>query len=434
MYFAHIATFATTYPLRSARLLTQTPNPKSQIKSPPCPIPAVIESGRSIGSIVGRISAMCERLQLRVVQLTPPGRGAVATLLVEGPGAVELVESRFFANSGRPLKSASADQLVVGRFEFGFASGEEVVVRRRFDDSLELHCHGGHAAVAMIEKVMVEQGVRVVPWKDWLADHHEDPIVAAARTALAEARTQRTAAILLDQYHGALRRALEQIERAIAREKPQEAKKLIDAVLARADLGRHLVRPWRVVLAGSANVGKSSLINAILGYPRAIVHHAPGTTRDVLTANTAVDGWPIELADTAGLHGGEDAMAQAGAELARQKLSAAELVILVFDSSLGWSEADQALSDSWPEALVVQNKSDRPQGRAALAGSGVPGLATSALTGEGVGALVRAISTRLVPDSPPPGVPVPFTEEQIRHITRLGLGKFLPEPPGLPCL
>ena len=60
----------------------------------------------------------------------------------------------------------------------------------------------------------------------------------------------------------------------------------------------------RVVLAGWPNVGKSSLINALLGYARAIVHPSPGTTRDVVTASTAIDGWPIELSDTAGLRGG----------------------------------------------------------------------------------------------------------------------------------
>lgn len=138
--------------------------------------------------------------QLQVVQLTPPGRGAVATLLVEGPGAWETVRSQFPARSGRPLKSRPNDQLTMGRY--GSGAGEEVVVRRRSDRSVELHCHGGHAAVAMIEKTLVELGCRVVAWRDWVTDHHEDPIAAAAQIALAEARTQRTAAILLDQYHG----------------------------------------------------------------------------------------------------------------------------------------------------------------------------------------------------------------------------------------
>ena len=61
------------------------------------------------------------------------------------------------------------------------------------------------------------------------------------------------------------------------------------------------MQPWRVVFGGPANVGKSSLINALVGYGRSIVHDLPGTTRDALTAATAIDGWPVELCDTAGL-------------------------------------------------------------------------------------------------------------------------------------
>ncbi len=352
--------------------------------------------------------------QPRVVQLTPPGRGAVATLLIDGPGAVELLEGRFRANGDRGLKTRSVDQLVVGRF--GGETGEEVVARRHADGCVELHCHGGQAAIARIERALVEQGCRAVPWQDWAADHYQDPIAAAALSALAEARTERTAAILLDQYNGALRRALEAIQRAITRDDPSSARELIDGLLARADVGRHLVRPWRVVLAGRPNVGKSSLINALVGYPRAIVHHAPGTTRDVVTAQAAVDGWPVELSDTAGLQASDDVVERAGVELARARLSRADLAILVFDASTTWSTADEALVRSWPGGLVVHNKGD-------LAAGTVPrrsGQVTSAPTGHGIDALARAIADRLVTDPPPAGAAVPFTEEQVQYLADLG--------------
>jgi len=349
---------------------------------------------------------MARTPQLKVVQLTAPGRGAVATLLVEGPCATEAVEAKFQAQSGRPLSNSLPDRPVFGRF--ASQPGEEIVVRCRSKESIELHCHGGHAAVARIEEALAELGARVVHWQDWLADCHPDPITAAAHQALAQARTERTAAILLDQYHGALRRAFKEIEAA----DPQTAGKLIDTLLARADLGLHLVRPWRVVLCGRANVGKSSLINALLGYRRAIVHHTPGTTRDVVTAAAAADGWPIELSDTAGLHAGEGAMARAGAELAQAKLAGADLVVLVFDHSEPFSAADQATIESWPGALVVHNKCDLP----AAVGEPPPGLATSAFTGAGIEGLVGAIAGRLVPDPPPPGAAVPFTAEQINQL------------------
>ena len=359
---------------------------------------------------------------VQVIQLTPPGRGAIATLLVEGPGAVELLRGRFFPNGGRPLQSCGVDQLVVGRFgrlpSAGDGTypaewaGEEVVVRRRSEESVELHCHGGRAAVAAIQESLAEQGGRPVAWQDWVATHHQDPITAAAHIALAEARTERTAAILLDQYHGALRRALEDIERALCNHGTSSAGRQIETLLARAELGRHLTRPWRVVLGGMANVGKSSLINALLGYPRAIVHHTPDTTRDIVSATTAVDGWPIELSDTAGLHDSDRALQRAAVEQARKMLSGAELVVLVFDAALPWSEADRSLIRAWPDALVVHNKHDLPP----TTGKRPPGLRTSALTEEGIGTLGQAIADHLVPDPPRPGAAVPFAAAQLDRL------------------
>ena len=93
---------------------------------------------------------------------------------------------------------------------------------------------------------------------------------------------------------------------------------------------------------------------------------------------TAMDGWPVELADTAGLRGGGDALEQAGIELARGRLARADLILLVFDRSLPWSEADSAMLESHPDALVVHNKNDvaikpdgpRPAGLSVSAWSG----------------------------------------------------------------
>ena len=356
---------------------------------------------------------MPHNVPFQIVQLTPPGRGAVATLLVEGPRALAAVAARFRAKGARMLTDYPKDRLVFGHF--GAAEGQEVVIRCRGEDSVEVHCLGGPAAVAMIQAALVEQGGRVCPWEDWLAVCEADPIAAAARQALAKARTARTAAILLDQYHGALRRELEEIDRAVCQGDHGSALARLDTLLARAPVGRHLTEPWQVVLAGSPNVGKSSLVNALVGYPRAIVHPAPGTTRDVVSVTTAMDGWPVELSDTAGLHAGGGAVERAGVQRAREKLAAADLVLLVFDRSVPWSEVDEDLIRAWPGGLVIHNKCDL-----AAAGAGrPPGVATSALTGQGVEGLVCHIAQRLVPSPPPAGVAVPFTSDQVEHLIRL---------------
>src|SRR6185295_10091722 len=168
--------------------------------------------------------------------------------------------------------------------------------------------------------------------------------------------------------------------------------------------------PWRVVLAGRPNVGKSSLINALVGYNRSIVYDMPGTTRDVVTAITAIDGWPVELSDTAGLRAGSDSLEQAGVQLAREQLTRADLVVLVFDMSQAWPAADDSLISELPSALVVHNKCVLPP---ATEHARPPGILTSAVAGTGLADLERAIARRLVADPPVQGEAVVFAENQI---------------------
>jgi tRNA modification GTPase len=237
-------------------------------------------------------------------------------------------------------------------------------------------------------------------------------LAAAALIALAEARTTRTAAVLMDQYHGAPRKAFDQIEASLQAGDSASAQQQIDALLAHAATGLHLVQPWQVVVAGRPNVGKSSLVNAIAGYQRAIVHSLPGTTRDIVGIQTALDGWPVEISDTAGLWAGGDPIEQAGIDLAKNKIAAADLVVLVFDSSMPWTAADQDLFETHPGALLVSNKSDLP----AVPGPHPAGLLVSAATSAGVDDLCQAIARRLVPHPPPPGAAVPFLAEQVQRI------------------
>ena len=349
----------------------------------------------------------------RIICLTPPGRGAIATILIEGAGAVELVGRFFFPASKRALAEYRAGQPAFGRFSSQSGSSEEMIGRRRSDEAVELHCHGGHAVVSMVQDTLVKQGGRLMSWQDWAADHHSDPIAAAARVALASARTERTAAILLDQFNGAFRQTVDESLDSLRDNDLPSGRRLLQTLLARYELGRHLTNCWRVVFAGLPNVGKSSLVNRLVGYGRSIVDPAPGTTRDVLTATTAIDGWPVELADTAGLRVGGPSVERAGMELTRQRLVAADLVVLTFDSSRAFSDADRRLFDAHPGALLVHNKSDLPT----CSTRGRPGgLRTSALRGQGIDRLLHAISERLVPDPPLPGEAVPFAAAQRAYL------------------
>jgi len=356
-----------------------------------------------------------------MVVLTPAGRGAVATIGVRGPQAREIVGRLFITAAGKALGELAVGRVVFGRFRVGEMSAEEAVVGVVAGDEVEIHCHGGLAAVEAVASALVAEGAERIDWRTWAEQTEGDTIVAETTIALAAARTERTAAILLDQYRGALTRAVARVSEHLERSDFAGAAETLTALLTRAPLGLHLTEPWRIVLAGRPNVGKSSLINALLGYQRSIVWGEPGTTRDVLTATTAFDGWPVELADTAGLRVGGDQIETAGVERARAKIAASDMVLLVCDSSQSWSAADEQIMEDvrtivgpTPPVLIVHNKCDLPP---AGDRSRPPGLAVSALTGQGLGDLERHIASTLAPQPPDPGSAVPFTQRQL-HLLR----------------
>ncbi len=343
-----------------------------------------------------------------LVLLTPPGRSALATLCVEGPQAVALVEQFFLPVGSRPLSDREIGSICFGHWSR--IGGEEVVLSQHRQDQVEIHCHGGTISVNLLRQSLLDAGCEEIAWQQWIINQQSDPIVSDALIALAEAKSQRTALLLLAQAEGALRDAIENITLLLRQRDLPAACDALDALLIHAPLGQHLVCGWQIVLAGRANVGKSSLINALVGYQRAIVYDEPGTTRDVLIAKTALEGWPITLTDTAGLQPSRDPLELAGMRAAEASLEAADLAILVFDASLPWSTEDDALVERWPAALIVHNKCDL-QGAAGFRPEGVQ---SSAQLAGGVTELCEQIIARLVSRVPEDDAAIPFTDEQVR--------------------
>ncbi len=382
----------------------------------------------------------CNQQPTVAARLTPAGRAAVAVLAVAGPQAISAVESHFHPARNQPLRTLAVGQIVFGHW--GGPAGEEVVVCRLENEHekehIEVHCHGGQQAAKRILDELVAAGCQAVDWQEWIDPHATGSLEADAHKALTRALTRRGAAILLDQYQGALRRELAAIRDCLVNQgqvnlETKAALPRIERLLHRSDVGLHLSEPWQVLIAGRPNVGKSSLVNAILGYRRAIVFDQPGTTRDVLSANTAMGGWPVRLSDTAGMHHAADGLESRGIKLAYDQLRTNDLLVWVLDASAirdSTQSPNQCAREEMATSLgqlsreipvlVVLNKIDLKKkgvrNHLCEAPSGpfrqmVPDtffFPTCAITSEGVDVLVEGIAHGLVPQPPVPGDAVPF--------------------------
>jgi len=331
--------------------------------------------------------------------LTAPGSAAIATVEVRGPRAWDLAK-RLFTPAGRPLPE-SPD---VGRFWFGTLGSDEVVLAVTAADAVEVHCHGG---------------LRVVRWviEQFTADAAEERTLRPSDEGfelLQRAPALRTASILLDQLNGAFALEVQQILRLLETN-PDSAKEPLRRLAELGDtVGRHLVEPWKVVIAGPPNVGKSSLVNALAGYQRSVVSDVAGTTRDVVGVRVAFDGWPVELIDTAGLREAEGLEAE-GIERAEREATAADLVVWLMD----FSDPNPVWGpETIPRTRLVGcvTKSDLPgQWNLGDWGDAWGMPLVSSATGD-VSGLVHALVNRLVPAVPKPGEAVPFTPRLIELV------------------
>lgn len=372
--------------------------------------------------------------------LTGASRAAVATIAVRGPDASQIVLAAF--------DSVGPGAIQTGQVRYGIwhggdqaGIGESVVVSRNSDcevedviaQSWEVHCHGGAVAAGRILDDLIRLGADVVdPWNfgntsvqeqaNWLSEANE---------VLSRTVSVRTAAVALAQVRGAMEEFVSESMRRIHELDASNTAVVADIalqasqILRFSSLGLHLSTPWRVVLAGPPNVGKSSLINALVGYQRSITVDMPGTTRDVLEAQTVIDGWPVRLSDTAGIRDdAESAIETAGIESAKQELQSADLILWVQDASETMTTSSDDLYEfAYKPTIQILNKIDRVYGNSDLhwqeLSGGVQGIRTSATTGVGIDELRQAISNRLVPEVPCSGAPIPITSRQVSLLMKL---------------
>ena len=365
-------------------------------------------------------------------RLTPDLPAAIATIGIQGSKAVQTVMA---------CCRLSVENLQVGRIHYGLwqvspsdiageqiATSEQVVVCRTGEHAVEVHCHGGTAMSRSLLETLKAAGCQVVSFDAWKPGEGDvsHAIGSEAEAALLHSTTDRAAAVLLDQLNGAWLGLLAQFRKHAIQDQRSAAVELLAKTLSWTDLGLHLSKPWRIVLAGPPNVGKSSIINALTGQEKSIVHAQAGTTRDWLDASTAIDGWPVQLTDTAGVRESSDGIEQAGVERAWSQIDLADLVVIVVDMQVGWTDThDQLLARAPDKSLIVQNKLDlavKSQSEEMLLPAEKPDdvrmkhVRISCVSAPGTAPLLKALAAELSTSTPPAGSAVPFRQ---RHVTLL---------------
>jgi tRNA modification GTPase len=329
---------------------------------------------------------------------TASGMGAIGIVRMSGPSAIGIAESVFRPGRGAAIQPDETHRLLYGHI-VDPCDGEDVdevllaVMRAPHsytrEDIVEVHCHGGVAAQRAVLRLLMGRGAR-------LAEPGEFTRRAFLNGRIDLAQAESVAAIVGARSSGALRASLRQLEGGLSERLRAVRRSLLgllaqieatvdfsdedvdaldwaglgDGLLAaRADLdrllrtafvGRALEQGVRTAIVGKPNVGKSSLLNALLMRERAIVSEIPGTTRDTVEELMEIGGVPIHLVDTAGIRAGGDHVERLGVERSVKAMEQADLVLAVVDISRPWDDADRELVYGLEKdrSVVVCNKID----------------------------------------------------------------------------
>ncbi|MEN6582442.1 MAG: tRNA uridine-5-carboxymethylaminomethyl(34) synthesis GTPase MnmE [Armatimonadota bacterium] len=366
---------------------------------------------------------------------TPIGTAGIGVIRMSGASALEIAARIFRSHNpittdfpshtaryGTVISSITSDPIddAVLTFFRGPKSytGEDVV---------EISCHGSIAVLKAVLSAVLDAGARIAEPGEFtrraFLNGKMDLAQAEAVNDLIHARTDGARKIALSQLEGTLSDTIRiannrilgmiaAVEAAIdfpddvPEPEPQwlmdeasAARELLLGLLSSFGRGRIYREGLRVVIAGKVNVGKSSLLNALLRHARAIVTPIPGTTRDVIEESLEIRGIPVVAIDTAGLRPTDDPVEKIGIERTRESMDSADIVLLVADVSDGLDIADlrESIDPSTP-SIIVLNKIDLLSNHAEdlekrLSSLNIPAVRTSAASGQGIDELEDLIAS-----------------------------------------
>ena len=365
---------------------------------------------------------------------TPAAPSAIGILRLSGPEAISALSAVFRPLAGGPLEAREDRRLVLGEL---LGPGGEVIDRALAtvshaphsytgEDTAEVQCHGSPAVLSLGLEALFARGVRQagpgeftrraflngrldLTQAEAVADLIDAETPAAVRQAagqLSGALSRRVRAIydgltdLLAHFHAVLDYPDEDIDPFRAdtiRAALTEAREALEELLATYRRGKYIAGGVPCVLAGRPNAGKSSLLNALVGYDRAIVTDIPGTTRDTVEARCVLGGVTLRLIDTAGIRDTDDAVERLGMARSRAALEEAALILVLADGSTPMTEEDAALlagSAARAPVILVRTKADLPSlPLPALALDPMPPVVSvSAKTGQGLDRLEELVA------------------------------------------
>jgi tRNA modification GTPase len=328
---------------------------------------------------------------------TPPGEGGIGIIRVSGPQAFPIAE-RIFRRARAAQHPLASHRLYFGTIrdpETGEVLDHALLLTFRAphsytgEDVVEFSCHGSPLLLRRVLQLIWREGARPAQPGEFtqraFLNGKLDLAQAEAVADLIRARTESQLRAALYLHEGALSRTIRQLSDPLLALLAQveatidfseeigeldrdafatllsELQTQLEQLLMRARSGRLLREGVRVAIVGRPNVGKSSLLNALLGEERAIVTPIPGTTRDLIEEAFQIQGVPIVVLDTAGLRENPDPVEQLGIERTRRAVEHADLLLVVCDLSEGLTEADCALLATLPTdkpRILVWNKAD----------------------------------------------------------------------------
>lgn len=368
---------------------------------------------------------------------TPPGEGAIGIVRMSGDSALEIINKLFVNKEYKRVETFENRKLTYGMIVDGDDIIDEVLVAcmkapHTFtrEDIVEINCHGGVVPIRRIVEATLKLGCRMAEpgefTKRAFLNGRLDLAQAESIMDMISAKTAKGFDVAFQQMEGALSKDVRAIREALLKilshvqvniDYPDEdieeltysellkdlmaVQPQIDHLLSSSDAGRIIRDGLSTVIVGKPNVGKSSLLNALLKESRAIVTEIAGTTRDIIEEYLNIDGIPIKIVDTAGIRETEDVVEKIGVERSKEFFNKADLVLVMLNAGEALTDEDREILSFIHdrEVIVLVNKTDLEakidyEELAALLGNHKERIIKiSVATGDGIEAVEKEISS-----------------------------------------